>query len=149
VGPDLGAVEFEDQVREAVDHGRHAVEAGRGVDHAEHPHPGADAVEVAEGALQAAEDAERCQACRFIALLDAEFAPDLAQRQGESAVAGGRTVARYERPPADQPDPRKGQHHTGRQLGGRRQRQAEVLQFLLDACHQSFPLARTSATTRA
>ena len=56
---DIGAVELEDQVGEAVDDERLAVEARCGVDHAEDPAPARDAIEIADGPLQAAEDRER------------------------------------------------------------------------------------------
>src|SRR5262245_18860489 len=53
VAASLRAVEFDDEIREAVDHFRLAVELGRRVDHAEDPQPGGDAVEVAQFALEA------------------------------------------------------------------------------------------------
>jgi len=48
VGSGLGAEQVEDEVGEAVEDGRLAVEAGGGVHHAEHALPVDDAVEVAE-----------------------------------------------------------------------------------------------------
>jgi hypothetical protein len=42
----------DDEIREAVDHGGRPDEAGCGVDHAEHPEPGADAVEIPKLVLQ-------------------------------------------------------------------------------------------------
>src|SRR5262245_46944953 len=50
--------QLENQVGEAIDHRRLPVETGRRVDHAEHAMPLAHPIEVAERALQAAEDAQ-------------------------------------------------------------------------------------------
>src|SRR5580693_4286936 len=63
------APEVEDEVGEAVDHGRGPGEPGGGVDHAEDAEPAGDPVQVAEGALQAGEDGEGGQAGGVVGLL--------------------------------------------------------------------------------
>ena len=66
---DIGTEHREDQVGEAVDHGWMTVEIRRAVHHAEDAHPPGDTIEVAELALQAAEDREADLARDLLSLL--------------------------------------------------------------------------------
>src|SRR5580765_8867627 len=92
VGADLGPEEIDDELAEAVDHRRLADEPRRRVHHAEDPRPGGDAVEGAEGALQAGEDRQRGEPRRRITLLDRQVAAHLAERLRERAVGVQRAV---------------------------------------------------------
>src|SRR4030095_2701171 len=60
--PAGGSVQLYDQIAEAVDDERHFRESRRAVDHAEHPKPRRDAIEVSEFALQACENRQRREA---------------------------------------------------------------------------------------
>jgi hypothetical protein len=83
----------EDQVGEAVDHRGMPIESRRTVHHAEDAHPARDAIEVAELALQAAEDREPDLARDFGRLLERHVGADLAERPCERAVRGGSATA--------------------------------------------------------
>ena len=56
--------------------------AGFGVDVAVDDEPRADAVEVAEGGLEAGEDGERGEPCGVLRSLERHFARNLAERSG-------------------------------------------------------------------
>src|SRR6185503_15711989 len=70
VGAPVRPEQLEDQIGEAVDHERLLVESGCRVDHAEHARPGADSIEIAELALEVAEDRESHKSRRLVTLLD-------------------------------------------------------------------------------
>src|SRR5664279_6134969 len=59
----LRAVQLHDQVGEAIDDRGLLFETGRGIDHSEDPDPRRYPVEVAQLALEAAEDRQRGEAC--------------------------------------------------------------------------------------
>src|SRR5262245_4860389 len=90
----LGPVEVQDQLGEAVDHARLLVEARRGIHHAEDARPRTHAVEIAERALEAAENRERREARGVLALLERDLAAYLAERPGEATVGILRPVPR-------------------------------------------------------
>ncbi len=74
----LGAVELEDEIRVAVGDQRCLVESGGHVDHGEDAQPGADPVQVPEGAFEASEMCEGHEACGLVALFRRDFRTDLA-----------------------------------------------------------------------
>jgi hypothetical protein len=80
------SVELDDQVREAIDDRWLALEAGRRADHPEDAQPGRDPIEIAELALEAAQDRESDQPGRLIRLLHGHVVIDLAQWSGDAAV---------------------------------------------------------------
>ncbi len=65
----LRPVEFQNQVGEAVDDCRLLIEAGSGIDHTEDAQPGRHAVQIAQFAFQVAQNRQRHQARRLVALL--------------------------------------------------------------------------------
>ncbi len=93
VGSDVWPVQFEDQLGKPMDDARLLVEPRRGIDHAEDSHPGASAVEIAKGALQAAENGERRETRGFVAQFNSQFAPELAQQFRKETVRALRSVA--------------------------------------------------------
>src|SRR5215831_12241614 len=76
--PVLRPEQLVEEIRRAVDHLRHAVEAGGRVDHSKQSHHPLHAVEVAELLLEAREHGEGNRARGGISLLDAQVAPNLA-----------------------------------------------------------------------
>jgi hypothetical protein len=56
VGADFPSKQFQNQIGKAIDDAGLLLEAGSGIHHAENFNPGGDAVEIAESAVQAAED---------------------------------------------------------------------------------------------
>jgi len=92
VRPPLRPVELEDELGEAVDHGRELGEAGRRVHHAEDAAPGPHPLEVPQRALQAAQHAQGHLPGGAHPLLQAEGGPHLAQRQIALVVVGVITV---------------------------------------------------------
>src|SRR5580698_7090556 len=129
---DVGAEELEDDVGEPVDDARLHVEAGRRVDHSEYARPCGDSIEIAERALQAAEDGERREASRSVALLDGQLAPELAQRLGEGSVRVLGSVAGDERTVADEAHELKREQDSGRRFHGRWKGEAQSPQSLLN-----------------
>src|SRR5208283_5855471 len=94
----FGSVELQDQVRKAVDHCGLLRKSRRGSNHPENAQPRSHAVEVAQSALETAQNRERREASGVIALLDLEFAPKLAQGWCDAPVGVLRPVSRYQRP---------------------------------------------------
>ena len=141
VGADFGAVELEDEVGEAVDHARRVDEARRDVDHPERARPGADAVEVADRALQAAEDGEAGQPRRRVGLRGADLAPNLAERRRQRSVGIKRAVAGDQHARADDARHRERQP-AGRRLQRRRQNEAHRDETIFDASHHAAPSAK-------
>lgn len=97
VGARFGAEEVDDEIGEAVDHERLPVEAGRRVDRPQHAAPGRDAIEVAQRALEAAEDGKPRKPGRRVALLQADLASDFAKGRRRRSVGILRAVAGYVR----------------------------------------------------
>lgn len=83
------AEHLDQQIRAPVDDGGHAVEAGRGVDHAEHLDDSFDAVERAELGLHRRENRQSGHPCRIPTLFECEVAADLAAHDD---VTGDRAV---------------------------------------------------------
>lgn len=82
---------------------------GGAVDHAEDPHPGADALEAAELALQAAEDRQSREPGGLIGLLGRDFGAHPTQRRRQRAVGPRRTMTGEDCPCTDDAHPGKGQ----------------------------------------
>jgi hypothetical protein len=131
---DLGAEQFERQIGEAVDHVGRAIETRRRVHHAEDSRPGGDAVEVAERALQAAEDRQRGEARGVVGLFGADLAADLAERRRERSVGIERRMPGDESALADDAHGRERQPARRRlQRGGKNE--TLFSQALFDASH--------------
>jgi hypothetical protein len=82
----LGSKHLKDQIGKAVDHQREAIEARCRIDHAEHPEPGRDPIEIPQLAFQAAQNGE-CRVARgIVSLLLRDLRADLAQRLGNRAI---------------------------------------------------------------
>jgi hypothetical protein len=69
VSPRFRAVELGDEIREVIDHTGLLVEPGRGVDYTEDPRPRGDAIKVADGAFETAENGWGREAGRDVALM--------------------------------------------------------------------------------
>src|SRR4030095_4294667 len=78
--PAGGSVQLNDQIAEAVDDERHFRESRRAVDHAEHPEPCRDAIEISELALQARKNRQRRETRGVARFLQRHVEPDLPQR---------------------------------------------------------------------
>src|SRR5262249_36644761 len=117
----LRAVQLDDEIGETVDHLRLAVELGRGVDHAEDPQPGGDAVEVAQLARDAAKQGERGRARRLVGLLDGAFRPSLSERPADRTIRTLRPVPRNVSPAAAHAHEGEGQFQAGWDLHRRGQ----------------------------
>ena len=74
----------------SVDYLRHAVEAGRGVDHAEQPYQPLDAIEIAELGLEAGEDRQRDGTRGRVAFLDGDVLANLAEMFHPGSVGKSR-----------------------------------------------------------
>ena len=101
------------------------------------PRPAGNSVEVAERAMQASKDGKTREAGGDVALLDVEFAPELAQRSRKRSVGILRSVTGDERPSANDADELKRQQDSGRRLCQRRKQQAEGANSILDYRHHS------------
>jgi hypothetical protein len=104
VSPDGWTEDLEDEIGEAVDDAWLPVEAGRRVHHAEDAVPGAYAIQIAEAALEAAQDSQRREARRGISLLWRDLSPDLSQRERERPIGIRRAMAGDEGFRAGDPD---------------------------------------------
>jgi hypothetical protein len=80
------AKDLDNRVGKAVDNGHLLIEARCRVDHAQHLHPGLDAVKVAQFTLQRPDHSKRGLARRFGSLFHGQVGTDLTQGLGNSAV---------------------------------------------------------------
>jgi hypothetical protein len=69
MGADIGAEHFQDQIAEPVDDRWKPVEPGPGVDHAEHPQPLGDPIEITLRLFQAGDDRQTGQPSGRVTLL--------------------------------------------------------------------------------
>ena len=116
--PPTFAEDFEQDVRETVDHPRQGVEAGRGIDHPEHLAPD-HAIEVEPRRFETRQHRKRNQARGLVGLVGTDFRANLAERSGDGAVRSQGQVPRDGGPVAGDMDklealPRD--VHRGRQL---------------------------------
>src|SRR5271169_6592984 len=135
----IGSVELQYQIREAVDDCRLLRKSRRRSDHPEHAQPRSHPAELAQLALEASQDRKRREACGVIALLDAEFAPELAQRWGDGTVGVLRPTPRNQSPITAHAHERERQAHTGSHYHRPRQGKAPLPQSSLDHVHGTKP----------
>ena len=83
VRSNAGSEHTQDQICEPVDDCGLTIESRRGVDHAEYPVPARDALQVAELALETAQDGKTGKAGGRIRLLHRDFGAHLAKRLSE------------------------------------------------------------------
>src|SRR5690348_6380979 len=80
------AIEFEDQVREAIDDGWWLVETGRDVHHPKDAQPGHHAVQITQLALEATKNRQRRLPRRRVSLVERHLRAHFATRPRDGAV---------------------------------------------------------------
>ncbi len=129
------AEQVDDEIREAVDHGRVIAERAAAIDHAEDPQPSGDALEIAEFSFEAREHGECGALRRRVALFDGEVLANLAERGGERAIGVQRHVPGDVDAVAKRPNPGEGEPHTRRYEWCLRKLQTAALQSRSDGRH--------------
>jgi hypothetical protein len=136
-------IQLQDQVGEAVDHVGGLRVARVGVDHAVDHQPRGHPIQIAERALEAAQDRQGGGTGGLLRGLQRDLAGDLAEGPAERSVGRQRAMAGHERSATGDTDPDKRELEAGWGRCRRWELQSKVRQALFDlhatsscACHR-------------
>jgi hypothetical protein len=130
-------LQIEEQVGSGVHDERRLGVAGVRVDAPEHNQPGRDAVEVADGDLQARQHGKRRRPSRRLRVLERDLARHLPERAKRRPVGSERAMPRHERPTATDANPPEWDRNARWELDLPGQLQSLFLKPLLHLSHAS------------